>query len=106
MAQSHPGKWKPVFEKPPQGQPAKIVLDTDPFMEIGFKQIASHAIVIVTDLQNQTWKVLYGYPTFLEPAGTGKIRTRIWDPDPNLQNPVSFQEIPHWPISVDPIIPP
>jgi hypothetical protein len=30
MAQSHPGKWKPVFEKPPQGQPAKIVLDTDP----------------------------------------------------------------------------
>lgn len=94
MATPHPGKWKPVFETTTPDVPPKVVLDTE--------QIASHACVFCTNLQTQTWKVLYGYPTFPEPPVTGKIRTRVWNPNDPGEAPTA-QEIPSWPgVSHDP----
>lgn len=70
------------------------------------EQIAAHAIVICTDLQNQKWKVLYGFPINRE--GTNdNVQTRIWDPFALLpQDQITRQDIPDWPPINEPTVRP
>lgn len=86
MSAPHPGKWRPVFKKPPPGVQPNIVLNTE--------LIAAHACVIHTPGSSLPWKVLY--PNTYGVGPTGKLTTRIWDPN-NPDDPISSQDIPNWP---------
>lgn len=94
MAAPHPGKWSPVFNTPQQGEQPFIVSDTE--------QIAAHACLVCTNLQNQEWKILFHF-AFPREGQNNLVQSRIWDP---VTNTISAQDIPDWPDAQDPTIPP
>jgi galactose oxidase len=85
MAAPHPGKWERVLNQ------TQCLLST--------VETAVHACLL-GNLHNQKWKVLLFF------AGQGQLqdlKSAVWDPGPEADNPISFQNIPAWPIQPNPL---